>query len=80
VLFFPFGKMNYQRTRTSQDLGSRIRERRNRLGLTQAELASVARVNPRFLSELENGKETAQIGGIQRVLAALGLDFYLGPR
>ena len=72
--------MDYRRTRTSQELGSRIRERRNHLGLTQAELASVARVNPRFLSELENGKSTAQIDGIQRVIAALGLDLYLGPR
>jgi len=57
-----------------------VRERRVEVGLTQGELADVARVSPRFVSELENGKQTAQLAGIQRVLAALGLDLYLDSR
>lgn len=61
-------------------LGARIRSRRNELGLTQGELADVSGVTLRFVSELERGKATAQYAGIQRVLAALGLELYLEPR
>ncbi|HEX3609771.1 MAG TPA: type II toxin-antitoxin system Y4mF family antitoxin [Solirubrobacterales bacterium] len=66
--------------RTAEELGARIRARRKELGLRQAELAGVARVTPRFLSELENGKATARLDGVLRVLAALGLDLHLDPR
>jgi len=77
--FFPNGKMT-DRITTSDELGKRVRERRVEVGLTQGELADVAHVSPRFVSELENGKQTAQLAGIQRVLAALGLDLYLDSR
>lgn len=69
-----------QRINTSGDLGVGIRARRTALGLTQAELADVARVTPRLVGELEHGKPTAQIEGVLRVLAALGLDIYLRSR
>lgn len=72
--------MSDHRINTPEELGTRVRERRAELGLTQGELADVAGVSPRFLSELENGKQTAQLAGIQRVLAALGLDLYLDIR
>lgn len=72
--------MNDDRITTPEELGRRVRERRVEIRLTQGELAEVARVSPRFVSELENGKQTAQLAGIQRVLAALGLDLYLGAR
>lgn len=55
-------------------LGLAIRERRKELGLNQTELADVARTSLRLVSELERGKATAQLGGVLRVLAALGLD------
>ncbi len=54
-------------------LGSLVRQRRNELGLTQTELADVARTTLRFVSELERGKATAQLAGVLRVLAALGI-------
>ncbi len=72
--------MNERRIQTSEELGARVRERRTELRLTQGELADAAGVSLRFVSELENGKRTAQLAGIQRVLAALGLDFYLDTR
>jgi HTH-type transcriptional regulator/antitoxin HipB len=62
------------------DLGAAVRSRRHTLELTQEELADVARVSLRFVSELERGKESAQFAGIRRVLAALGLDLYVKPR
>lgn len=64
----------------SNALGTAIRSRRHELELTQEELADVARVTLRFVSELERGKESAQFSGIRRVLAALGLDLYVKPR
>ena len=53
-------------------LGTAIRESRKKDRLTQAELAFAAGVGIRFVSELEAGKPTAQIGKIMQVLAALG--------
>jgi y4mF family transcriptional regulator len=54
-------------------LGSLIRARRNELELNQTELADVAGTTLRFISELERGKQTAQLDGVLRVLAALGI-------
>lgn len=65
---------------TPEDLGRQVRSRRTDLQLTQTELADVSGVTLRFVSELENGKESAQLAGIQRVLAALGLNWYLERR
>jgi HTH-type transcriptional regulator / antitoxin HipB len=55
------------------DVGSLIRMRRKELGLNQSELADVARTTLRFVSEFERGKSTAQLDGVLRVLAALGI-------
>ncbi|MFL5897280.1 MAG: helix-turn-helix domain-containing protein [Solirubrobacterales bacterium] len=72
--------MNLLPIKDSIDLGRAIRGRRHELELTQEELADVARVTLRFVSELERGKERAQFAGIRRVLGALGLDLYVKPR
>lgn len=72
--------MNLLPIKDSSELGTAIRGRRTELELTQEELADVARVSLRFVSELERGKDSAQFAGIKRVLAALGLDLYLKPR
>jgi y4mF family transcriptional regulator len=64
----------------ANDLGEAIRGRRHELRLTQEELADVARVSLRFVSEIERGKESAQYAGIRRVLDALGLGLYLKSR
>jgi y4mF family transcriptional regulator len=69
-----------QRIEDSDALGRAIRDRRKSLGLTGAELAVAANTSHRFLSELENGKPTARIAGVFRVLAALGLDIDLTQR
>lgn len=58
---------------TPEELGSLIRARRKELGLNQTELADIARITLRLVSELERGKATAQLEGILRVLAALGI-------
>jgi HTH-type transcriptional regulator / antitoxin HipB len=69
-----------QPIKDASELGAAIRARRLELELTQEDLADVARVTLRFVSELERGKETAQFSGIRRTLAALGLDLFVRPR
>ena len=56
-----------------RDLGLYVRDRRRELGLTQAGLAAEARVSRRSLSDLEAGKETAEVGLVLRTLHALNL-------
>lgn len=65
---------------TPEALGALIRARRKQLGLTQADLAAVAPVSPRLLGEVENGKPTAQLDGVMRILAAVGYEIELHAR
>ncbi|MFZ9964459.1 MAG: helix-turn-helix transcriptional regulator, partial [Terrimicrobiaceae bacterium] len=67
-------------TMTAQYLGKMIRERRKHLGMKQAELALVSNTGLRFISELENGKETCQLGRTLKVLEHLGLKTVIEPR
>ena len=55
------------------DLGRHVREQRRSAGLTQQELAERAGVSRRWLSGLEAGKPSAEIGLVLRVIAALGM-------
>ena len=55
-------------------LGELIRSRRAALGLRQPDLALTANVGIRFIVDIENGKETCQVGLTLRLLQALGID------
>lgn len=66
--------------RSVRGLGEIIRSERRRQGMTQAELAGLADVGVTFLSQLENGKESAEIGKTLRVLTMLGIDIIVEPR
>lgn len=54
--------------------GAALRKRRKELGYTQAEVAALSGCSAAFLSALENGKETAELGRALRVLNVLALD------
>ena len=58
-------------------LGRKVRELRRAQKVTQAQLAGLANTGPRFVSDLENGKETCQIGKMLRVLETLGVDMLI---
>ena len=58
-------------------LGVAVRHARKTHGLTQTELAGLAGTGPRFISELERGKESAELGKVLDVLAVLGLRLLL---
>ena len=51
----------------TKKLGAYIKNVRKEQHLTQADLAIAANVGVRFLVDLENGKETAQIGKVINV-------------
>lgn len=58
---------------TAQELGELVKERRKKLGLNQSELALACATGRRFISDLENGKESCELGRTLRVLSGLGI-------
>jgi y4mF family transcriptional regulator len=59
--------------RTAMDIGALIRDRRRNAGLSQTELAGRIGTTQRWVSEIERGKSTAEIGLVLLALAALGI-------
>lgn len=59
------------------NIGAAIRKKRKDDGLTLADAAALCCVGYRFMSDLENGKTTAQLGKVLQVLQALGLDVFV---
>ena len=57
----------------SAAIGAIIRRLRREAQLTQIKAASMCHVGTRFLSDLENGKATIQLGKVLRVLQAFGV-------
>ncbi len=64
---------------TPQQIGALIRDTRKSLGVTQKNLALTSGTGLRFISELENGKETCEIGKALSVLQTLGIKMTLTP-
>lgn len=58
---------------SATELGEAVRDARKAQGLRQGELALVAGTGRRFIVELEQGKPTAQLAQVLRVVQALGL-------
>lgn len=57
-----------------------MRARRKGLGMKQSDLAMVSGTGIRFISDLENGKPTCEIGKALDVLRNLGVELVLNPR
>lgn len=60
--------------------GKALRRGRKEQGLTQQEFAEACRVGARFVSELERGKETAELGLALKVLNMAGFEVVIRPR
>jgi HTH-type transcriptional regulator/antitoxin HipB len=61
------------RVRTAAEFGLLIREARIDLGMTQAALAARLGSTQTWISEIENGKPTAQLGLVLKVMDFLGI-------
>jgi y4mF family transcriptional regulator len=64
----------------SKSLGATIRERRKELHYTQAFLADFTGLSATFISDVERGKTTAEIGKVIQLLNTLGLDILIEKR
>ena len=64
----------------SKTLGATIRVRRKELGYTQAELSEFTGFSISFISDLERGKKTAEIGKTLRLIQLLGMDIKIEKR
>ena len=64
--------MNPDREKPALSTGAFVRARRLANGLTQAELAALAGVGNRLISELERDKSTLRTDAVNRVLAVFG--------
>ena len=62
--------------RTVEPIGKFVQERRKAAGLTQRELAELAGVGTRFISDLERGKSTVRLAEVN---AELSTKRYAGP-
>lgn len=70
----------YGRIVSAKDLGQAIRSKRKEIGMRQETAAGMTGVGTKFLSQLENGKETAELGKALQVLYKMGLELYVFPR
>ena len=61
-------------------LGNAIRSRRKELNYTQGYISEITGLSVSFLSDLENGKPTAEIGKTIEVINLLGLDILVEGR
>lgn len=63
----------------AKDIGRLIQQTRKKLKLNQSELALTSGTATRFISDLENGKASCQLGKTLSVLYALGIRIELTP-
>lgn len=64
----------------SKSLGEAIRSRRKELHYTQAYLAEFTGFSVSFISDLERGKATAEIGKAIYLINMLGMDLLMEKR
>lgn len=63
-----------------EEIGLIVRTHRKAQSATQSEFASLCGVGVRFISDLENGKPTMELGKVLHVLHCLGLEVAIQPR
>lgn len=60
--------------RMASEIGQLIREARRRQDMTQSDLARKINATVKWVSHIENGKPTAEIGLVLQALTALGVE------
>ena len=63
-----------------KSLGLQIKTQRKRLGYTQAYLSEFSGLSVSFISDIERGKDTAEIGKILFLANLLGMDLEINTR
>ena len=70
----------YGKIDSPEMMGQVIRRKRSETGIKQEVAAGMCGVGTKFFSQLENGKETAELGKTLQVLRRMGLELYIYPR
>jgi len=65
---------------TAAELGQLLRDNRVEQHFTLERVSGMTNIGMRFLSELERGKETAQLGKVLQIIHQLGLEVIIQPR
>lgn len=65
---------------TNQEIGEKLRARRKMLRLRQRDLAELAGVTLRGLTDLENGRANPTLNQIAKIVEVLGLEIRLTER
>jgi len=73
-------KQPYGNIYSAEEVGKLVRMHRKEQSVTQADLAALCAVGVRFISDLENGKPTVELGKVLHVLKCLGLEVSVTPR
>ena len=73
-------KKDEQMITDAKSFGQELRKRRKALGYTQSFLSEFSGFSVSFISDLENGKSTAELGKAIYLANLLGLDCSLTPR
>jgi y4mF family transcriptional regulator len=83
---FALPKLGFVESKTSSkitstdDLGKIVKAARMDATLNQQQLADIAGVGRRFISELENGKQSLELGKVLNVASVLGIDLIASSR
>ncbi len=64
----------------AKSFGNALRKRRKELGYTQSYISEFTGFSVSFLSDLENGKSTAELGKALYLASILGLDLTMEAR
>lgn len=68
------------KTNDASALGKAIKDRRKELGLKQKDVADATGFSVSFISDLENGKPTAELGKSIHIINMLGMDLNVNTR
>ena len=63
-----------------KELGALLRKKRKEQHLTQGQVAAYCGVSVMFISDVERGKETAEIGKVLLLLRTIGIDLIAASR
>ena len=62
-------------SKISNAIGNRIKAHRNRLGLTQEELAEKCGLHHTYIGQLERGEKNATLESIEKIVCGLDISF-----
>ena len=68
------------RVASAGEIGMAVSKKRKKSGYTQKEVAEATGLSASFISDVENGKQTAEIGKIIKLVHCLGMDIEIVDR